>query len=59
MELEDGLKIIFKERIKFRLSGSGLPWHPARSLRLEERDCFEYAWVMLNRCDRWNKGNHI
>jgi len=29
------------------LSVSGLPWPPARSLRLGERDCFEYAWVTL------------
>jgi hypothetical protein len=42
-----------------RLSGSGLPWPPARSLRLGERDCFEYAWVTLNRCDRWNKDIHV
>jgi len=42
-----------------RLSGSGLPWPPARSLRLGERDSFEYAWVTLNRCDPWNKGTHI
>jgi len=31
------------------LSGSGLPW----------RDRLEYAWVTLNRCDRWNKDIHI
>jgi hypothetical protein len=30
-----------------RLISSGLPWPPARSLRLGERDCFEYAWVTL------------
>jgi hypothetical protein len=41
------------------MSGSGLPWPPARSLGLEERDCFEYAWVTLNRCGRWNKGIYI
>jgi hypothetical protein len=33
------------------LSGSGLPWPPARSLRLGERDCFVYVWVTLYRCD--------
>ena len=41
-----------KRNMKFvfsSLSGSGLPW----------RDCFEYAWVTLNRSDRRNKGIHI
>ena len=44
---------------KTRFNGSGLPWPPARSLRLGERDCFEYAWVALSRCDRKNKSIHI
>ena len=42
-----------------RFNGSGLPWPPARSLRLGERDCFEYAWVTSNRLDRWIKNIRI
>ena len=42
-----------------KVQGSSLPWPPARSLRLGERDCFEYAWVMLIHWDRWDKSIHV